>query len=173
MLFITPESMFTLDSLFDMYFSYCHRTSGWPQRRTNSRTHLDILDVFLVFPRYLLFLPVCYIGWKFFDTGAVDSIIYATTRKMIKPINLPFHMVSLSNHGSGSNGQRVLEESISLEKRTSHLKRSSHSVKMTWPGDDVDDSDDIRKDSFEVAQHSPSARLGGIQITLERIQEVM
>ncbi|GJJ14810.1 hypothetical protein Clacol_009078 [Clathrus columnatus] len=106
-----------------------------------------------------------------FSLGAVDSIIYATTRKMIKPINLPFHMVSLS-HGSGSNGQRVVEEGISLEKRTSHIHRSSHNnIKMTWPGDDLEDIDiDFRKDGFES---SPSTRLGGIQITLERIQEVM
>lgn len=94
---------------------------------------------------------------------------------MIKPINLPFHMVSLSNQESGSNGQRAVEENISLEKRTSHIKHSVNNVKMTWPGDDLEDRGDFQKDSFDMTQqHSTSsARLGGIQITLERIQEVM
>lgn len=110
-----------------------------------------------------------------FSLGAVDSIIYATTRKMIKPINLPFHMVSLSNQGSGSNGQRgAVEENISLEKRTSNIK---HSVsKMTWSGDDLlEEHSDFQKDSFDMTQQlsTSSTRLGGIQITLERIQEVM
>ncbi|GJJ12957.1 hypothetical protein Clacol_007204 [Clathrus columnatus] len=103
-----------------------------------------------------------------FSLGAIDSIIYATTRKLIKPINLPTHMRHLSNsQDSGSNGP--------LSRNTSVYKPNSHSPsheKTSFKLTNGSDEDILTtKVDCNVSQRTEN-RLSGICVTLETIKEV-
>ncbi|KIJ56036.1 hypothetical protein M422DRAFT_23475 [Sphaerobolus stellatus SS14] len=100
-----------------------------------------------------------------FSLGFVDAIIYAITRNVIKPINMPIHMATLS----GSGGGRTLEIQTTTEKR-----REDWTFKTQTVDDDLD-SDDIpngQKDEEDLADTRQS-RENGIQVTFERVQYVI
>ncbi|KIJ47474.1 hypothetical protein M422DRAFT_778100 [Sphaerobolus stellatus SS14] len=106
-----------------------------------------------------------------FSLGSVDTVIYATTRNVLKPINLPFHMVTLSPEGSGSGNRTI----------TSGEKRQNEPA---WPGaykprgvatEESLELHDIREgfEGDEYEKGAVSSNIGGIQVTLERVREVI
>ena len=48
--------------------------------------------------------------------GAVDSVIYTTTRKLIKPINFPNHMQTLNSDNPSRKTSVILSRNLSSAK---------------------------------------------------------
>lgn len=104
-----------------------------------------------------------------FLLGAVDSIIYATTRKLIKPINLPTHMRNISNsQNSSSNGP--------LSRNPSVYQSSPYSPspdKTAFKISNTSEEDILTtKMDCNVSQKAEN-RISSICVTLETVEEVI
>ncbi|KAF8496341.1 hypothetical protein JB92DRAFT_1057588 [Gautieria morchelliformis] len=98
-----------------------------------------------------------------FSLGAVDSVIYTTTRKLIKPINFPNHIRTLSRDTSS-----IRTDAVTLSRNPSSLKRPSVGEKPSYAG-----LPGSPRYSDPPQVHKAGVCHGAIRVTLERIQEVI
>jgi hypothetical protein len=104
--------------------------------------------------------------------GAVDSVIYTTTRTLIKPISFPNHLRTFSDNSSTKTTVSSPKKSMTSD-RTDYfgrdLDKSSYGHSLSSP---------VEEDIGETSQGNKAgsyreARKGVIHVTLERIQEVI
>ena len=115
--------------------------------------------------RYYVLVHVASTHSAFVFSGAVDSVIYTTTRKLIKPISFPNHTRTFSSDNSS------MRTSVILSRKPSSIKRvdmcgdkayRKHSGSATYSG-----PSQVRK-----ADASQDGGASAIRVTLDRIQEV-
>jgi len=101
-----------------------------------------------------------------FALGAVDSIIYTTTRKLIKPINFPTHMRTFSSDNSSTKGGTI-SRNTSVYKSNPYKPpdKPSYGLPPAW--------EDVSETSGDKSGQFADPRLGAIHVTLERIEEVI
>ncbi|KAF8586786.1 hypothetical protein K439DRAFT_918942 [Ramaria rubella] len=110
-----------------------------------------------------------------FSLGAVDSIIYTTTRKLIKPINFQTHMRTFSSDNSSMKARGSLSRNNTVAERSefhgSSLKpRLSDMDQRENSPSELEASEHLRAPKSKSGAYQPS---GAIHVTLERIQEVI
>jgi len=125
---------------------------------------MDFRNVFLVFPRSVkTFLLYFSEHSTYLDPGAVDSIIYTTTRKLIKPISVSTHLRNFSDLTSSSG-----KSSFSLSRNpTQKTVVTPDSDKTNFVGVEQ------HEDSSKSTKFSAPPQGTTIHITLERIEEVI
>jgi hypothetical protein len=103
-------------------------------------------------------------------TGAVDSVIYATTRNLIKPISFPTRFSTF-----GDNSKNSISSGTTVLGQTSTFRKSTYGESATYasksPGSSCDDLQDYPDTPRKSEQDPDPAR--GVQVTLERIEEVI
>jgi hypothetical protein len=104
--------------------------------------------------------------------GAVDSVIYTTTRKLIKPINFPNHLRTFSSDNSSTKtGVVTLSRSPSSIKGPSMCRdKSSHDLSAFAGHSPMTYSDPSK---VYTADAYDDSRVNTVHVTLERIQEVI
>jgi hypothetical protein len=157
-----------LYSISRLHPTHCGHSYHRIERTKCSRSSLDFWNVFPLLARYGIIL------WYIFPTaqqvylfvvGAVDSVIYTTTRKLIKPINFPNHMRTLSRDTSITKG-----DAVTLSRNPSSFKRPSVGDK---PSCDPPGSPRYSNPSVHKAGVCHDANSDAIRVTLERIQEII
>lgn len=105
-----------------------------------------------------------------FSLGVVDSVIYTTTRKLIKPLSFPTHMRTFSDNSNNNiKGNGIVSRDPSAVKKFSTYSESpTYTSKITGSSDD-----EFRDYSDTPKKQEPHLNPGAIHVTLEREEVII
>lgn len=103
-----------------------------------------------------------------FSLGAVDSVIYTTTRKLIKPLSFPSHMRTFSDNSNNTTKGDVSRNTSTVKKSSAYSDGSMYMPKTPGSSDE-----DLRDHLDTVKKQEPQLDPGAVHVTLEREQVII